>query len=214
MQLTKNILIVCVIVATGHGVVVLEENRVTFDRRENDLAWPLGDVTDPGLLMLHGQHCFELVQQPVNRTDNMSIIHYEHCRSVVAGIYHLLVTNPSYHVPDWICKTLIGDRKRRLSGRGLLNNCIFCNYNLWGRKKRDTFGVPRSDMTQSNYYASLAGYNFGQLLKKKATESTSFNNVERIYLQAFGSRSATVMGAVSVYCSVKGNLEEIRLATI
>jgi len=198
-------------VAYCNAVVTVEEHRILFERRENELDWPLPDNTDPGALIIHGIHCFEKLQEPIDPNHrNISAMHREHCGGIISNILNFLETNPSYNVNEWICKTLSNDRLLRSPKAGIFNygNCYWHSCN--GRTKRSNNNVQIKRGKQNDIYGQIASFNMGNLLMKNWTDPQSLNGSERIYLQRWESRSATAFGALGIYCRVKGDLDSIR----
>jgi hypothetical protein len=201
-------LIVCLLIAVSAicgGNVVGQAGTVTFPNQNGGLEWPLPDVTNPGLLLRHGTHCFEVINEELNETDSMSAMHQQHCRRVMENVVRFFRINPSYQVNEWICKTLDDHRAIR----------SFCYKACFGEKKRrrgkrDIESAMVHEKNPDEAFTQLAASNFGHLLMKNYTDPTTLTRPEMVYLQNWFQRSSIAMAAAAVYCRVKGDVSMIR----
>lgn len=225
-QPTMSILfLVALAIVTCQCEDMIQHRPIQFESRDSDngLAWPLPDAEDPGMLVIHGIHCFDVIQEPVNVSDNMSVMHQQHCRSVIERVVRIFKKNPTYHVNEWICSALGDTRKAQeifshscygphggLCIQWFLSDTSMAEiYRRYGSKMRSVNNPIVVGQGQDEIYIKLAAYNFGSLLMKNFTMPQSLNVNETTYLQQWGNGRATSMAALGVYCQVKGNIGEI-----
>jgi len=211
-----SLFLILMMAASCRSSVVVNDHQITFDRRDQNasLDWPLPDLSDPGHLVLHGDHCFTVIQAPANTSDNMSVMHLQHCRNVVKQILDFFETNPSYQVNAWICTALKENRQSRSPKPPVEVYTGYANEPVDARQsKRNVIGEKTViGGSQDVAYIRLASRNLGELLLKNYTDPQSINASEREYLSQFASKRATALGAAGVYCRVNGNIDAIRKA--
>jgi len=194
------------------SAIVIQDNHVLFKLSDDDLPWPLPDVNNPGLMIIHGMHCFEELQKSVDNNENMTIMHYQHCQKIIARILHVLESNhQSIQVNPWICDTLKED--------GIIQNTHTKDTN--GISYGINYGInyisapsqPPSEIANESQimaYVDLMAFNFGNLLMKNWTDPALLNSKERVWLAKWEREGAVKLGAVSIFCQVDGDLEKIR----
>jgi len=114
------VLLVCNINTLAN--VVLKSDTITFDRKDNGLDWPLHDVTNAGVLIEHGIHCYELMEnvQLVEESETVHRMHKQHCASVMQKLPLFFESNPTFKIDPLICETLQDSREPNGVGSGAM----------------------------------------------------------------------------------------------
>lgn len=62
------------------------------------LPWPITDPSKPGVLLVHGPHCVQILQKlKENGTkDDVEIMHKDHCERLVLRVLLFLQTNKNF----------------------------------------------------------------------------------------------------------------------
>jgi hypothetical protein len=166
-------------------------DMTTFNTRHNGLDRSLPDTTDPGYLIIHGSHCFKILNRDLeeagmNDADAlMKQMHTEHCKGMLEAILGFIEQNPSLSVNPWICDAL--DSRNRGKGH-----------------------AADGALDHDSAYDRLLGQNYISLLMKNFTRSSALSDEEKVYLEKMKSPDAAKLGALGAYCAVKGDIGQIR----
>jgi len=207
------------VAASCQATAVLDDKRISFERRDNDLDWPLPNAFNAGEQIIHGRHCYKEIQDTFDAYDDMSLMHQDHCRGIIERIILWFKAHPNFHVDDLICQALtpVGEEIspiQVLRDTQLEPQVDVFDRIKYGRKKRMTMMNMNVDTTgtQNAVYMRFEGKNLGNVLLRNYTTPESLNPTERAYIGQWISDRAIVMGAVGVYCRVHGDLALVQKA--
>jgi len=184
------------------SISAIDDDKITFERFDNDMAWPLLDFGDITLSMTHGVHCIDVV----NHNDSSLIhqLHKAHCIALAQKIVDFFASSPNYTVPDQLCQdfrsiAFPGGRVRR--GR-------WARWSWWGGRKKRAIPLikPRRrsiSHQQDDYYNTLATRNFEELLfREQKGEQLTPNEIK--YMKEVNSPPFIHMAALGLYCKYEG----------
>jgi len=191
-------------------------DNVTFARQENGLPWPLVDFDNPGMLMLHGMHCYDVVTSDKETNEEeaeMRILHKQHCGSLIHDSLKYFEGNHTLVIDSGICDSIkeIGnhvgpDGKRVPRGfREYEYSCFGLSYRICRTKR----SIPQTELSQTNAYVQLEAANLGALLKKKL-KKMPMTNKELEYMGKMETPSARKLVAFGAYCQVNGDVEKLK----
>nr|CAD2163172.1 unnamed protein product [Meloidogyne enterolobii] len=182
--------------------------NLIFSSCKDSLPWPREDFTSISVLITHGIHCIDILQEDNPNFEEHLQFHKEHCLELIKLIYKFFEENKNYTVQKELCKdfrqaAFPGGRVRRgLWGCGWENGKEVGGRRKRGcsgrRKKRDLEEVNGLEELDDNDFKEMATRNFEKLLLKEKKEKLS--EIEKKYLEGSRNPLAIRMAAVGIYC--------------
>ncbi|KAL7073330.1 hypothetical protein ACQ4LE_007445 [Meloidogyne hapla] len=173
--------------------------NLKFSSCKDGLPWPIEDFTSISVLITHGIHCIDIIQQTETILDEHLEFHKEHCLELMKQIYKFFKENTNYAIPKDLCNdfrliAFPGGRVRRGlwscgwgGDRRFKRGC--------GRKKRDLDGLEMDE----NDFKEMATRHF-ELLLLKEKKGAKLSETEKKYLEGSRSPQAIRMAALGIYC--------------
>ncbi|CAK5032956.1 unnamed protein product [Meloidogyne enterolobii] len=78
--------------------------NLIFSSCKDGLPWPREDFTSISVLITHGIHCIDILQEDNPNFEEHLQFHKEHCLELIKLIYKFFEENKNYTVPKELCK--------------------------------------------------------------------------------------------------------------
>uniref|UniRef100_A0A915NPY6 Uncharacterized protein n=1 Tax=Meloidogyne floridensis TaxID=298350 RepID=A0A915NPY6_9BILA len=145
--------------------------NLIFSSCKDGLPWPREDFTSISVLITHGIHCIDILQEDNPNFEEHLQFHKEHCLELIKLIYKFFEENKNYTVQKELCRDF--------------RQAAFPEVN----------GLEELD---DNDFKEMATNNFEKLLLKEKKEKLS--EIEKKYLEGSRNPLAIRMAALGIYC--------------
>jgi len=180
---------------THHVTTPNATGVITFNRTEDGLAWPLPDLRDFGVHLVHGQHCVEVLSEfDKNDTSELNLGHMQHCRKIAKQMLNFLVQEPTYSVQEIICEDVRTMYKHK--GDAALALIVF------GYGMRDGISQAELERNQNLRFRVLESQNFRNILLKQYLGQV-LTTKESAYMSQLQTIYATRVSAMGTFCECR-----------
>jgi len=192
------------------NVMMKKGESVTFGLDDNGLLWPLPDSNEPGGVIYHAVHCYQMSEGRVHKADDkISQAHLKHCDKFTQKVLEFFKKNPTFKVDKTACDIFDSwQHKQSVVYQAKLAYSLYETaqgaYNSLLRSSDHAYSNAHK-ISQYDAYSLLAGHNFGTL-KAKSVNGEPLTVQETAYLESWFSAENIRFAAMGVYCAVKGDL--------
>jgi len=179
---------------------------IVFSNENLGLPWPLPDVNNFGTLLIHGQHCVNvLLNFNTSDTSSMNLAHQAHCQQVAQLMLAYFQQTPSYTASSQICANVLSSLQQldwefdyHFKYSAAATCAIEFSYTFSYNSVCNTLYTD-----QNQGYVALEAQNLGGLIMQQY--SGTLTQPQATYMQQFTSPNAVQIGALGVYCTYGQN---------
>jgi len=193
------------------------QQALLFNNSNADLPWPIANSVDPGLRIVHGPHCVEVInnnhhEHDGNQPADIVQIHRLHCQLLLQRVVSFL-KQENINIPESICKAL---KNSFPVGSPLLmvakTTVRFGNYSegeqvqakaAAAKQVYDQIVEELQPTNQQQIFDYINGYNYAGVFLKQWSQK-QLTSAEQQYVDSWMSEDSVRLAALGVVCMLEG----------